>query len=77
VQQARSGHPGTPMAMAPVVIACAAAPPIRQSTDLAEPRTIRAFRRSCLDVALFDALLTALKAVNPKYNASSPVGPRR
>ena len=57
VQQAKSGHPGTPMAMAPVVYT------LWQrflrfdpdEPDLAESRSLRAVDRSCLDAALFDA----------------------
>jgi hypothetical protein len=57
VQQANSGHPGTPMALAPLVYTIwnrvmrfdPAGP------DLAQPRPLRALQRSCLDAALVGA----------------------
>ena len=56
VQQAKSGHPGTPMALAPLVYTIwnrvmhfdPAGP------DLAQPRPVRAFERSRFDAALVD-----------------------
>ena len=57
VQAAKSGHPGTPMALAPVaytlwneVLALRSRRPA-----LAGSRPVRAFLRPCLDAALFDA----------------------
>ena len=57
VQQAKSGHPGTPMALAPLVYTIwnrvmrfdPAGP------DLAQPRSVRALQRSRLDAALVRA----------------------
>ena len=57
VQQAKSGHPGTPMALAPLVYTIwnrvmrfdPAGP------DLAQPRSVRALKRSRLDAALVRA----------------------
>ena len=54
VQQANSGHPGTPMAMAPVAYMLwqrfLRFDPER--SDLAEPRPVRALQRPRLDAAL-------------------------
>jgi len=56
VQQANSGHPGTPMAMAPVVYTLwqefLRFGPRRP--DLAQPRPLRAVVGACLDAALLD-----------------------
>ncbi len=41
VQQAKSGHPGTPMALAPLVY-----------TLLAKSRPLRPVKRTCLDAAV-------------------------
>ena len=57
VQQAKSGHPGTPMALAPLVYTIwnrvmrfdPAGP------DLAQPRSVRALERSRFDAALVGA----------------------
>ena len=57
VQQAKSGHPGTPMALAPLVYTIwnrvmrfdPAGP------DLAQPRSVRALERPRLDAALVRA----------------------
>ncbi len=57
VQQANSGHPGTPMALAPVVYTLwqrfLRFDPER--SDLAQPRPLRAVQRPRLDAALCDA----------------------
>ena len=67
VQAANSGHPGTPMALAPVAFqvwttalrydpSCAA---------VGQPRSIRTQLRSCFDAAVFDdPSLTGIKAVD-------------
>ena len=54
VQQAKSGHPGTPMALAPLVYTIwNPRPALRPSgSDLAQPRSVRALQWSCLDAAL-------------------------
>jgi hypothetical protein len=58
VQQAKSGHPGTPMALAPLVYthleSCAALRPA--GPDLAQSRPLRSIKRSCLDAAVVRAL---------------------
>ena len=57
VQQANSGHPGTPMALAPVVYTLWQTFSALRSrrSDLAQSRSLRAFQRPCLDAALCDA----------------------
>ena len=57
VQAANSGHPGTPMAMAPVAyMPLAALPALRpRRPDLAQPRPLRAVGRPRLDAALLAA----------------------
>ena len=54
VQKAKSGHPGTPMGMAPVAYTlwqqCLRYDPGRSA--LAQPRPVRALGRPCLDAAL-------------------------
>ncbi len=54
VQQAKSGHPGTPMALAPLVYTIwnrvMRFDP--KDPDLAQPRSLRAVERPCLDAAL-------------------------
>ena len=54
VQQANSGHPGTPMALAPLVYTIwNRVMQIRSAEpDLAESRPLRAVERPCLDAAL-------------------------
>ena len=55
VQAANSGHPGTPMALAPVAYALWQHV-LRYDPDapaLAGPRSVRALVRPCLDAALF------------------------
>ena len=54
IQKANSGHPGTPMALAPARLhALAALPALRpRRPDLAGPRPLRALRRARLDAAL-------------------------
>ena len=57
VQAANSGHPGTPMALAPVAYQLWTET-LRydpSATCLAEPRPLRAFLRTCFDVDLLDA----------------------
>ena len=55
VQKANSGHPGTPMALAPVAYALwqqfLRYDP--EGARLAQPRPLRAVERACLDAALF------------------------
>ncbi len=57
VQQAKSGHPGTPMALAPLVYTIwnrvMRFDP--QDPDLAQPRSLRALKRPRLDAALVGA----------------------
>ena len=57
VQQAKSGHPGTPMALAPLVYTIwnrvMRFDPA--GSDLAEPRSLRALERPRLDAALVGA----------------------
>ena len=57
VQQANSGHPGTPMALAPLVYTLwnrvMRFDPA--GSDLAQSRSVRALERPCLDVALVRA----------------------
>ena len=57
IQKANSGHPGTPMALAPGRLhALAALPALRPGRpDLAEPRPLRALGRPRLDAALLAA----------------------
>ena len=57
VQAANSGHPGTPMALAPVAYSLwQYYPAIRpRGPDLAQPRPLRALGRPCLDAALLAA----------------------
>jgi transketolase len=61
VQAANSGHPGTPMALAPVVyylwqVPVAGLPALRsRGPDLAQPRPVRALQRSRLDAAVLHA----------------------
>ena len=57
VQKANSGHPGTPMALAPVAFPSVAEPPALRSgrAAVAEPRPLRAVGRACVDAAVFDA----------------------
>ncbi len=57
VQQAESGHPGTPMALAPVIYTLWQRFPAFRSreSDLAESRPLCAVQRPCLDAALCDA----------------------
>ena len=57
VQQAKSGHPGYADGDgAGRLHAVAALPALRSGQpDLAEPRSLRAVDRSCLDAAVFDA----------------------
>jgi len=53
VQQANSGHPGTPMALAPGLYDLEPCPAVRPGgPDLAQPRSVRALEWSRLDVAL-------------------------
>ncbi len=56
VQQAKSGHPGTPMALAPLVYTLwnrvMSFDP--EGSDLARSRPLRALQRPCLDAALVD-----------------------
>ena len=57
VQQANSGHPGTPMALAPVAY-CLWQHFLRfdpAGPDLAQPRPLRALGRPCLDAAVLAA----------------------
>ncbi len=57
VQKANSGHPGTPMAMAPVAY-CLWQQFLRfdpEDPDLAQSRPLRALDGSCIDAALFVA----------------------
>ena len=57
VQQAKSGHPGTPMALAPLVYTIwnrvLRFDP--QESDLAQSGSLRSIERSCFDVALVSA----------------------
>ena len=57
VQQAKSGHPGTPMALAPLVYTLwnRVMQFDPEGSDLAEPRSVRALQRSCLDAAVVGA----------------------
>ena len=57
IQKANSGHPGTPMALAPGRLhPLAALPALRPGRpDLAQPRPLRALRRARLDAALLAA----------------------
>ena len=57
VQQAKSGHPGTPMALAPLVYTHLEPRHALRSAgpDLAQPRSVRALQRSRLDAALVRA----------------------
>ena len=53
VQAANSGHPGTPMALAPVMYAVWQKPALRpRPSDLEQSRSLRIVRRSRLDLAL-------------------------
>ena len=72
VQQANSGHPGTPMSMAPVIVRPVAAPfKIRPGRSaLAQPRPLRAVDRPCLDVALFDAAPGRRARVDSKHRGA-------
>ena len=57
VQQANSGHPGTPMALAPVAY-CLWQRFLRfdpEPSDLAQPRPFRLVGRPCIDAAVLDA----------------------
>ena len=58
VQQAKSGHPGTPMALAPLVYVIwnrvMRFDP--QGPDLAKPRSLRPVQRPCLDAAVVGAV---------------------
>ena len=65
VQQANSGHPGTPMAGAGGLHAVAALPALRsRGSDLAESRPFRAVHRPRLDAALLAAAPAGVKAVD-------------
>jgi transketolase len=68
VQAAKSGHPGTPMALAPVAYCLwqRLLGSIRPS-DLAEPRSVRPVGRHarCCCTAMLH--LTGVRAVNPEY----------
>ena len=81
VQQANSGHPGTPMAMAPVAYALwqrhLRFDPER--SDLAEPRPLRALDGARLDAALLDAAPGRREGREPEVrDARAAVGrPRR
>ena len=57
VQQAKSGHPGTPMALAPVVYTLVAAISALRSrrSALAQSRPLRAVGRARVDAALLAA----------------------
>ena len=67
VQQANSGHPGTPMALAPVAYTLWQNF-LRFDPDdprLAEPGSLRAFERPCLDAALRHCFISAgVKSIN-------------
>ena len=75
VQKANSGHPGTPMALAPLAYAAVHAPPAPRSgrPGLARPRPLRALGRPRVDAALqrccyltgYDLSLDDLQAVPP------------
>ena len=77
VQKAKSGHPGTPMACAPVAytlvaaLSCAYDP---AGPDLAEPRPLRAVRRPCLDAALLAAPPRRRQAAAPSLRAAPSAG---
>ena len=64
VQKANSGHPGTPMALAPLAArAVDAHHEVRRApTRLARPRPLRALERARVDAALLDALPHRLRA---------------
>jgi transketolase len=68
VQQAKSGHPGTPMALAPLVYTSgiASCASIR-TTDLAQPRSLHPLQRPRVDAPLVRAPLTKVQAVNSEY----------
>jgi Transketolase, thiamine diphosphate binding domain len=56
VQQAKSGHPGTPMALAARLHALEPSHAFRSARpDLAEPRPVRALQRPCLDAVVVGA----------------------
>ena len=69
VQQAKSGHPGTPMALAPLVYTIwNRVHAIRSAgSDLAQSRPLRAVERPCLDAALVCASPHRTQAVNAEY----------
>ena len=70
VQQANSGHPGTPMALAPFVYTIWQRFSALQSarSDLAQSRSLRVVQWSRLDAALCDCFISAgVKAVDARY----------
>ena len=73
VQAANSGHPGTPMALAPVMYSVWQKTALRpRPSDLEQSRSVRAVRWACLDFALLDA------SSGRRQVGQSPVrGPRR
>ena len=76
VQKANSGHPGTPMALAPLahVLFTRVMRYDAQRTRLARPRPVRALERARVDAPLLDALPHRLRARARRPRAVPAVG---
>ena len=76
VQKANSGHPGTPMALAPLAHVLWTRIMNYDAADarLARPRPLRALGRARVDAALLDALPHRLRARARRPRAVPPVG---
>jgi len=67
IQQANSGHPGTPMGWRRCVLSGSAFCALTRRTHLAQSRPVRAVCRTCIDAALFDPPSYRCEGRGPDY----------